>query len=47
MEWEVLFTDECGKWWDGLAESEQEDVNACVMLLQKEGPNLLSVQFSC
>jgi hypothetical protein len=40
MEWDVLFTDEFGEWWNGLTESEQVDVNAYVTLLQKEGPNL-------
>lgn len=40
VEWEVLFTDEFGEWWDGLTAAEQEDVNAYVILLQKEGPKL-------
>ncbi len=40
MEWDVLFTDEFGEWWDELTESEQEDVNASVILLQEKGPDL-------
>lgn len=40
MEWDVLFTDEFGEWWEGLSESEQEDVSAYVTLLQKRGPDL-------
>ncbi len=40
MEWEVEFTDEFSKWWDGLTEAEQVDVNAKVILLQKIGPSL-------
>lgn len=40
MEWEVEFTDEFFSWWDGLSESEQADVDAKVILLQRIGPNL-------
>ena len=40
VEWEVEFTDEFEKWWNGLGEAEQEDVSAKVILLQKLGPAL-------
>jgi len=40
MEWDVEITDEFEDWWDGLSESEQEDVNAKVILLQRFGPAL-------
>ncbi len=40
MEWEVEFTDEFGRWWDGLTEAEQVDVDATVRLLQRHGPAL-------
>lgn len=40
MEWEVEFTDEFEAWWNSLSESEQEDVNAKVILLQRYGPAL-------
>lgn len=26
--WEVEYTDEMGKWWGGLTEEEQEDIDA-------------------
>ncbi len=40
MEWEVEYTDEFFRWWDGLTEAEQVDVNVKVILLQKMGPGL-------
>lgn len=40
MEWEVEFTDEFEGWWNGLSETEQVDVNAKVILLQRYGPAL-------
>lgn len=40
MEWEVEYTDEFEKWWAGLTEGEQEDINAKVILLQHFGPSL-------
>jgi len=40
MEWEVEFTDEFGRWWDGLTEEEQESVAASVMVLRQLGPAL-------
>ena len=40
MEWEVEITDEFVRWWDGLTESEQVDINAKVILLQRFGPAL-------
>jgi hypothetical protein len=40
MAWEIEFTDEFGSWWDGLNESEQEDVLASVDLLRSIGPSL-------
>ena len=41
MNWYVEYTDEFGGWWNGLDESEQEDVNASVELLEWYGPHLL------
>jgi hypothetical protein len=40
MEWSVEVTDEFEEWWNGLSESEQVDVNAKVILLQRFGPAL-------
>lgn len=40
MEWEVEYTDAFEEWWNGLTEDEQEDVNAKVILLQRQGPML-------
>lgn len=40
MEWEAEFTDEFGRWWNGLAGEEQEDVRAKVNLLRRFGPSL-------
>lgn len=40
MEWSVEVTDEFEEWWDELSESEQVDVNAKVILLQRFGPAL-------
>lgn len=40
VEWNVEVTGEFEEWWDGLSESEQVDVNAKVILLQKFGPAL-------
>ena len=40
MKWEVEYTDEFGGWWAGLAEDEQESVNASVRLLEERGPSL-------
>ncbi len=40
MEWEVEFTDDFERWWTGLSEAEQEDVDAKVRLLQRHGPAL-------
>lgn len=40
MSWDVEYTDEFGKWWDTLAESEQESVDASVRLLETMGPRL-------
>ena len=40
MPWNVEYTDEFGKWWDTLAESEQESVDASVRLLENMGPRL-------
>ena len=38
--WEVEYTDEFGKWWHDLNESEQEDVAMVVGLLEAKGPSL-------
>jgi len=40
MTWNVEYTDEFGRWWDGLTEGEQEDVAATVSLLEARGPQL-------
>jgi len=40
MVWNVEFTDEFEKWWDGLNEAEQESVAASVQLLETLGPDL-------
>jgi len=40
MVWEVEYTDEFGKWWNGLSEGEQESVDASVRLLEDRGPTL-------
>ncbi len=40
MPWEVEFTDEFGKWWDGLTPAEQKSVDFSVSLLQAVGPRL-------
>jgi len=38
--WEVEFSDEFGKWWDGLTAAEQKSVDFTVSLLQEAGPTL-------
>jgi hypothetical protein len=40
MAWEVEYTSEFEGWWSGLAEGEQEDVDAVVRVLEEKGPNL-------
>lgn len=40
MAWEVEFTDEFGKWWDGLVIGEQESIRVKVELLAELGPSL-------
>ena len=40
MAWEVEFTDEFEKWWNGLSAEEQEDVDAVVQVLEEKGPGL-------
>lgn len=40
MVWDVEFTDEFEEWWTSLEVSEQEDVAASVVLLEKYGPQL-------
>jgi hypothetical protein len=40
MEWEVLFTDAFGEWWDTLTGDQQDAVVDRVDLLQQHGPNL-------
>ena len=37
MVWKVEYTDEFGKWWDSLDESEQDDTAATVGLLEEKG----------
>jgi hypothetical protein len=38
--WEVEFSDEFGKWWEGPTVSEQTSVDFSVSLLQEAGPTL-------
>ena len=40
MSWQVEYTDEFEAWWCGLSESEQDDVDATVRLLEEKGPSL-------
>jgi hypothetical protein len=40
MAWEVEYTDEFGKWWDGLTEDEQVQIDRKVHLLTEAGPLL-------
>ena len=37
---EVEYTDEFGRWWNGLSETEQESVGYAVGLLEAKGPTL-------
>ena len=38
--WEVEYTDEFERWWDGLTEAQQEALDDRVMLLAERGPSL-------
>jgi hypothetical protein len=38
--WEVEFTDEFGRWWDGLTEDEQDAIAANVSVLRQLEPGL-------
>jgi hypothetical protein len=38
--WDIEFTDEFGRWWQGLDEAEQESIAAGVELLRQLGPHL-------
>jgi hypothetical protein len=40
MSWEVEYTDEFERWWEGLDAGEQESVAASVGLLEERGPAL-------
>ena len=40
MAWDVEYTEEFEEWWNELSEDEQAKVNASVMLLELDGPNL-------
>ena len=40
MPWEVEYTDEFGRWWQGLSEGQQDAVAVRVELLMEYGPNL-------
>lgn len=40
MKWDVEYTDEFEMWWNRLGESEQDSVQASVMLLGDAGPFL-------
>jgi hypothetical protein len=38
--WNVEYTDEFEAWWSALGESQQDDVEAIVTLLERKGPRL-------
>ena len=38
--WNVEYTDEFGDWWATLTESQQDDVEAIIALLEQKGPQL-------
>ncbi len=38
--WEIEFTDEFGRWWDGLTNDEQDAIATSVRLLEQLGPSL-------
>ena len=40
MRWEVEYTDEFGRWWDGLGEAEQDAIDVVVRILEERGPQL-------
>ncbi len=40
MRWDVEYTDEFGRWWQGLSEGGQNAIAAHVELLAEHGPNL-------
>ena len=40
MAWEIEVTDEFMRWYDGLSEREQDDIEAIVDLLTEQGPSL-------
>lgn len=40
MAWNVEYTEEFSKWWDGLSEEDQDAVRFGVNLLISDGPNL-------
>ena len=40
MPWSVEYSDEFEVWWRGLGESEQEDIDAHIHLLEQRGPML-------
>jgi hypothetical protein len=40
LSWDVEFTEEFEGWWVGLSESEQDDIDAVVGLLEEKGPSL-------
>lgn len=38
--WQVEFTEEFGRWWDGLSSAQQTAIDASVQLLERLGPHL-------
>jgi hypothetical protein len=40
MSWDVEYTDEFEGWWNDLSENEQDDILACIGLLEAKGPSL-------
>lgn len=40
MTWEVVYTDQFGRWWETLDEAEQDSVDVAVTMLEERGPDL-------
>ena len=40
MSWDVEYTDEFEKWWDGFTENEQTSIASTIGLLEEMGPRL-------
>ncbi len=44
--WDVEYTNEFGKWWGEIPESQQDDTTAVLELLGEKGPSLGTTSFS-